>query len=271
MTTSNSTSGPADTLTRLVVIIARAGSKGLPNKAMAILDDQPLVSWTVQHALASKLTTGVILSSDSLEVLEVGRSLKIDITNRPAELCSDQATIDAAVRHAVEVWETTHKKSCDQVAILYGNIPLRPWDLVDRTFTKLSQSGADSVQSVYPVGKNHPYWMKTLDADTTADTTAGTNAGASNDGPDILRMYQDNAVYRRQDLPPVFMLDGGIIALTRSSLFNFDATGKAPHQFLGNDRRAVVTEAGDVVDVDTPLDLLLAQTIHAFRKKDRPS
>lgn len=246
-------------MTRLAVVIARAGSKGLPNKAMAVLDDQPLVSWTLQHALASKLINGVILSSDSAEVLGVGQSLKVDVTNRPSELASDQATIDAAVRHAVEVWEKQHHRKTDQVVILYGNIPLRPWDLVDRALDKLTQSSADSVQSVYPVGKNHPFWMKQLATDTAS--------GAQ----DVLAMYQNNAVYRRQDLPPVYMLDGGIIALTRESLFNFDPTGKEPHQFLGKDRRAVVTEAGDVVDVDTPLDLLLAQTIHAFRKKDRPT
>lgn len=257
----------AEAQTPLVVVIARAGSKGLPNKAMAILDDRPLVAWSLEHALASKLKAGVIVSSDSPEVRAVGQSLDVDVTDRPAELASDQATIDAAVRHAVEVWEAKHKKTCDQVVILYGNIPLRPWDLVDRALNKLSQSQCDSVQSVYPVGKNHPYWMKRL-TNGTDSTNSKDNADSAND---VLAMYQDNAVYRRQDLPPVYMLDGGIIALTRTSLFNFDATGKEPHQFLGKDRRAVVTEAGDVVDVDTPLDLLLAQTIHAFRKKDQPT
>lgn len=236
---------------RLAVVIARAGSKGLPNKAMAMLDGQTLVGWTITHAQAAKQLDGIILSSDSREVLEVGRAMGVDTCSRPPELADDTATIDAAVRHAVEQWEACHDRPVDQVVILYGNIPLRPLDLVDRALARLTATGAHSVQSVYAVGKNHPYWMKTL----------------AGDQGDTLCMYQENAVYRRQDLPAVYMLDGGIIALTRASLFDFDPTGRQPHQFLGSDRRAIVTEQGDVVDVDTPLDLLLAQTIHEFRKK----
>lgn len=234
---------------RLVVIIARAGSKGLPNKAMAILAGRPLIAWTIDHAQASQLATGIIVSSDSPEIRSVGQSMGVDTCDRPAELASDRATIDSAVRHAVELWEQKHATAATEVVILYGNIPLRPMDLVDRALTLLATTRCDSVQSVYPVGKNHPYWMKKL---------SGPNQ-------DVLEMYQPNNIFRRQDLPPVYMLDGGIIALTRQSLFDFDPTGQEPHRFLGNDRRAVVTQPGDVVDVDTPLDLMLAETIHRYR------
>jgi len=75
----------------------------------------------------------------------------------------------------------------------------------------------------------HPYWMKKLGGPTG----------------DELQMYEDNRVYRRQDLPPVYMLDGGIIAVTRRSLFT--TVPGAPHAFLGRDRRAVVTQPGEVV------------------------
>jgi CMP-N,N'-diacetyllegionaminic acid synthase len=247
MTQNTNPSSP----TRLIVVIARAGSKGLPNKAMALLDGRPLIAWTLEHARASTLASGIIVSSDSPEIRQVGQQMGVDVCDRPSALASDQATIDSAVRHAVETWETRHGRSAAQVVILYGNIPLRPMDLVDRALGKLDQTGCDSVQSVYPVGKTHPFWMKKL-------------AGPSQD---VLEMYQPNDVYRRQDLPPVYMLDGGIIALTRQSLFNFDPEGREPHRFLGRDRRAIVTEPGDVVDVDTPLDLLLAETIHNYRKQ----
>ena len=105
----------------------------------------------------------------------------------------------------------------------------------------LNQTGADSVQSVCPVGKHHPYWMKTLNAETGE-----------------LGMYEDNSIYRRQDLPPVYMLDGGVIALTRESLFG--ANNGEPHAFLGSDRRAVTTEPGQVVDVDCQADFRVAES-----------
>jgi CMP-N-acetylneuraminic acid synthetase len=104
------------------------------------------------------------------------------------------------------------------------------------------------VQSVCPVGKMHPYWMKTL-------------AGPSDDQ---LQAYQPNTVYRRQDLPPVYMLDGGVIALRREALFILDPA--QPHAFLGTDRRAVITRPHDVVDIDEPHDLALAEAILQQRK-----
>ena len=77
--------------------------------------------------------------------------------------------------------------------------------------------------------------------------------------PDTGRLdkYQPNNIYRRQDLPPVYMLDGGVIAVTRQSLANVDPDN--PHAFLGSDHRAVVTPEGAVVDIDAATDLHVAE------------
>src|SRR5690606_30066209 len=128
-------------------------------------------------------------------------------------------------------------------AILYGNIALRPADLTDRALDKLHATGADSVQTVYPVGARHPLWMRTL---------------GGLDG-DELAPYQPNEIYRRQDLPPVYMLNSGVLAVTRDSLFDIDPAH--PHQFLGKDRRAIVTAEEDVIDIDDERDFLLAEAI----------
>ena len=61
-----------------------------------------------------------------------------EIVDRPAELADDLATVDSAVRHAVEA-------ACDEasiVVLLYGNIPVRPPGLVDRAIDKLVETGA---------------------------------------------------------------------------------------------------------------------------------
>jgi N-acetylneuraminate synthase/N,N'-diacetyllegionaminate synthase len=106
------------------------------------------------------------------------------------------------------------------------------------------------VQSVFNVGKTHPWWMRKL----------------GGPGGDALEPYQPNQVYRRQDLPPVYMLDGGIIAARRAALFT--VRPGEPHAFLGADRRAIVTEAGQVVDIDSPADLAVA---HATMQAARPA
>jgi len=242
----------------LGVVIARGGSKGFPGKALRMFDGRPLVGHALRHALDSRTIDHVVLSSDASAILNVGRSMGVTAIERPAELADDQATIDAAVRHAVEQWERsdTPKRTRDapkptlgHVAILYGNIALRPPDLTDRAIEHLRRTGADSVQSVYHVGHRHPYWMRKL-------------VGPERDRLDPV---VPNRVYRRQDLPPVFMLNSGVLAVTRDSLFRVDP--EDPHAFLGDDRRAIVTDEDDVIDVDSPLDLRVAEAVLAHRRE----
>lgn len=222
----------------LGVILARAGSKGLPNKNSMKIAGKPMLAWTIEHALASKQINRVLVTTDGEALAQIASKYDVEVVQRPAELASDTATVDSAARHAVNQVVDTHEYLC----LLYGNVPVRPDDLSDRAIEMLTATGADSVQSVCPVGKNHPYWMKTVDPETGK-----------------LGMLQDNQVYRRQELPPVYMLDGGVIALKRSSLFSL-IEGQ-PHAFLGRDRRAVVTEPGDVVDIDTKEDFKSAEAI----------
>lgn len=222
----------------LGVILARAGSKGLPNKNALMIAGKPMLAWTIEHAMASARIDRVIVTTDGDGLADIARQCGAEVVERPAELAHDTATVDAAARHAVNEIVDMHETVC----LLYGNIPVRPEDLADRAIEKLLETEADSVQSVCPVGKHHPYWMKRVDLETGE-----------------LGMYTENAVYRRQDLPPVYMLDGGVIALKRSSLFN--VVDGEPHAFLGADRRAIVTEPGQVVDVDCEMDFKVAEAI----------
>jgi CMP-N-acetylneuraminic acid synthetase len=238
-------------MNNIAVIIARGGSKGLLRKNLRPLFGKPLVAWTIEHALQSRCVHTVVLTSDDADILRVGESYGVASYERPAELASDTTTIDAAARHGVECWERDAGRLCDAVAILYANVALRPADLTDRALTKLRETQAHSVQTVYPVGVTHPLWMRKLT------------------GPqqDRLENYQPNEIYRRQDLPPVYMLNSGVLAVRRTNLFDVDPAH--PHQFLGTDRRAIVTAADDVVDIDCELDLLVAEAILKLRQTQK--
>jgi CMP-N-acetylneuraminic acid synthetase len=235
-------------MTTIAVIIGRAGSKGLKHKNMRELGGKPLTAWTVEHALQCKRPEAVILSSDGQAILDVGRSYGVHCYKRPDELSGDLVTVDAAVRHGVIQWETETGKQATVIAILYANVALRPDDLTDRAIDKLITTGCDSVQTVYNVGKTHPLWMRKL----------------TGDDADIIEPYIPNEIYRRQDLPPVFMLNSGVLVVRRECLFDVDEAH--PHNFLGKDRRGIVTLENDIVDIDDELDLLKAEAVLKHRQ-----
>src|SRR3990172_8466334 len=104
----------------LGVILARAGSKGLPGKCMRELLWRPMIAYTFEHARASKLLADVVFSTDSEPAKGIAREAGIEVIDRPPELASDTATVDAAARHAVEEWERRHSLAATPLAEISG-------------------------------------------------------------------------------------------------------------------------------------------------------
>lgn len=221
----------------LAVIVGRAGSKGLPGKNARLLAGRPMIAYSIDHASRSRHVDRVVVSTDGEDIARAARAEGADVVMRPASMAGDDATVDEAVRHAVNAVDARHQR----VVILYANVPVRPPDLVDRAIDHLVETGADSVQSYAPVGKHHPWWMVNL-----------------TDG-DRVSPWHPNTVYRRQDLPDAHFPDGGVIALRREALFT--VRPDHPHAFLGKDRRGIRTRPGEVVDIDDELDLVVADSI----------
>ena len=235
----------ADNLKRMIalgVIFARAGSKGLPDKCILDLLGRPVITYTFDHVRASRLLTATVLTTDSAPGKSIARDAGIEVVDRPPELATDTATVDAAARHAVECWERAHGKTTDLVVHLYGNIPVRAEGLIDRAIEHLCSTEADSVRSVAAVSKQHPDWIHRLEGDRMVQ-------------------FRPNSIYRRQDLDPLYYHDGAVAAVTRDALFAALNTPDDHQAFLGRDRRAIIQNPQDAVDIDEPIDLFLARAI----------
>lgn len=238
----------------LALILARAGSKGVPGKNRARVADRPCFMWTVDDARAANDVARVAISTDDDEIARLAVSLGVDVVARPAELASDSATVDDAARHAVAA---LGDHTLDTVVILYANVPVRPPGLIDRALAHYKETKADSVQSYSPVGKHHPWWTARLDPATGAVTPWTGDA-------------LNHGVYRRQDLPPAYVPDGGVLVVSRRALFlEIPGVAPGPHAFFGRERRGVITNIGDVIDIDSPIDLVVADTI--LRERDLDS
>ena len=232
-------------MSALALILGRSGSKGVPGKNTAMLGGRQCVSWTMDHARSSRRVTRVALSTDDASMQQLGVERGIDVVARPAALADDDSRVDDAARHAIETlcWDR------DPVVILYANVPIRPPGLIDAALDVLERTGCDSVQSFTPVGKHHPYWVSTIES--------GSGRVRPWDGSTI-----NHGVHRRQDLPSAYVPDGGVLACTLDALLlRLPGVPSGPHAFLGRDCRGITTQEGEVLDIDSPIDLLVADTM----------
>ncbi len=86
----------------LCVIPARGGSKGIEKKNIRKINNKPLIAYTIESTLSSKLFDDVIVSTDDKEIAEISESYGAKVPFiRPSDLAQDDATSDQAILHAV--------------------------------------------------------------------------------------------------------------------------------------------------------------------------
>ena len=147
-------------LTVLAVITARGGSRRVPGKNLRIAGGKPLLAWTLEAARQATLLDRVILSTDSLEIAEMGARMGCEVPFlRPAELARDDTPGVAPVLHALDTLPETY----DLVVLLQPTTPLRVGADVDGCIRHCVETGAAACVSVCELAQS-PHWMYAMDA-----------------------------------------------------------------------------------------------------------
>ncbi len=210
----------------LAVIPARGGSKGVPGKNIRRVQNRPLLAWTVEAALESRAIDRVVLSSDDEEIMAVARALGCEVPfRRPADLATDTATSIDVVLHALDALP-----GFDVVVLLQPTSPLRSAADIDAACARYPVGGGGSCVSVAPVEQS-PYWMYRLRDDQSLDPLLPLSA----------------EITRRQDLPPVFALNGAIYISDAASL-------RRSRTFITPQTVAHVMPLARSIDIDTEAD-----------------
>ena len=233
---------PTQTKNVLGVILARAGSKGLPGKHARSLLGRPVVDYSFDASAAARTVTRLVVSTDCPQVRRLAQQRFLQTIQRPADLATDTASVQDVLLHALDQVESRGGFRADAVVILYGNVAARPDGAIDRCVSHLFSTGCDSVRTFCPTGKFNPAWMSRLDGDKVQPLRPGS-------------------VHRRQDLEPVYLHDGACVAMTRDSLTRGRMWRDDPHAMFGEDRRGVIVGEGETVEIDTERDLLLAEAV----------
>ena len=218
----------------LGIIPARGGSKGVPRKNIREVAGRPLIAYTVDAALASRLLTRCIVSTDDQETADISASLRCEVMKRPIELAQDETPTLDVVKYAFDVLES-QGEFFDFGLVLQPTSPLRTGLDIDSALQALIQSDADSVVSVYQVSDHHPARMYRMENGR------------------LVSFDEKFASARRQELPPVYHRNGAIYAFRRSLLEQDTLMGQTILPYIMAEDRSL--------NIDTEYDLVLADLI----------
>jgi len=214
------------------LIPARGGSKGIPRKNIKPIAGKPLIAWTIESALDSKLLDSVVVSTEDNEIAKVARECGAQVPfMRPSDLAQDNTPGIEPVLHAMQMLP-----EYDAVILLQPTSPLRNTEDID-AIIKLSQNHqAPSVVSVSEPAK-HPYWMYQVDDNNRLQT-----------------LINVPPVSNRQELPQVYVLNGALY-YARTNWLKENCT------FVTSETLAYVMPVERSIDVDTLMDWKLAELL----------
>ena len=149
----------------LITICARGGSKGIPGKNIKVINEKPLIYYTLKTANAFKEKhkgkVDIVLSTDSEQIKEVverqGLYIETDYT-RPEALATDTAGKLGVIIDVKNFMEQKHHKKYDYVLDMDVTAPLRNVDDLEKALALLEENErAYNIFSVSPCHRN-PYF-----------------------------------------------------------------------------------------------------------------
>lgn len=227
----------------LALIPARGGSKGLKDKNIRQLNNKPLLAYTIEAAKESRIFDRIIVSTDSEEIAAVALKYGAEVPfMRPKELATDTASSMDVLIYTIELLQESNDKY-DYVALLQPTSPLRTSQDIVGAVNLLIEKNANSVVSVCKV-EHSPLWSNTLPEDLSLK--------------DFIRPEIRNL--RRQDLPIFYRLNGAIYIVKVSYILE-------SKDFFGQESYAYIMPVNRSVDIDTELDLVLAEVLLQHEKQ----
>ena len=223
------------------VILARGGSKGIPLKNIHLINNHPLISYTIAAAKKSKYINEVFVSTDDNQIASISKLYGAKVPFLRIKKYSTDKTLSVdALKFSVEMLEKIYGKKYRFIIELPCVSPFRDEKDIDFALKKLISSKYDSVVSYVNTGEKHPIRMKRIKRNNILN---------------FCKEYPEpKKGSRRQDFEPCFIRNGAIYAMTRDCLFK-----KKSRE--GNKSFPFVMSENKSINIDNKFDLLVAKKL----------
>lgn len=213
----------------LAIIPARGGSKGLPGKNIKLLNNKPLIAYTIEAALKSNNISRVIVSTDDEKIAKIALDFGAEIPfMRPDNLATDDAKSIDVYQYTIEHLEKKYNMKINEFIVLQPTSPLRNEKHIDEAIALFIEKKADSVISY--TEENHPiFWHKFV-----------------NEQGKFEDIFQGDYLKNRQEIKPTYYPNGAIYVFKKDLIFQ--------NAYYTNKSYAYLMEKINSVDIDTKDD-----------------
>lgn len=219
----------------LCIIPARAGSKGIKNKNMILLNSKPLLYWTIHLAKKIKYFDKIIVSTDSFKIQKYAKKQGICCPFlRPRRISQDSTPMIKVIRHVIDYYRRLDYYPYG-IALLQPTSPMRKIKTINKACKKFLSNKLDSLFSVEKIKHtHHPSFIFKNKTELLKKR---------------LKSIQNKNV--RQTITDLYALDGGVIFITKvKKIFKYLIDGKLDF---------IVVDRPESYDIDDIKDLELCE------------
>jgi CMP-N,N'-diacetyllegionaminic acid synthase len=215
----------------------------LPGKNKKLFLGKPLVQWSIEQALETKLFDRIVISSDDADILKIAKDFKnkkvVPIERHP-ELSGDNADIDAVLYD----FFARKENKCKYICLLPPTSPLR---------------SKQDIKEMYKYIQMEKYW--TIVSVKWSDFI-GWVEKPTNHGP--LPTYNINKRPNRQTRNDFFMENGSIYWFKHEIFIPYG-------HMIANPQKVKLYEmpAERSLEIDTPFDFFLTEKAYEFASMEK--
>ena len=218
----------------LAVIPARGGSKGIPRKNIRLMNNKPLIAYSIENAKKCNAITDIVVTTDDEEISNISKFYGAEIIERAAELSGDTVTLDPVIYDATVRMEEKNNKKYDIVITLQATSPL----LKSETLNKAIEVFCNSKYDTFISATNQPH----------------LSWGKNENG--FYPLYEKRL--NRQQLPANY-LEAGAFLITRRKFVKENSR-------MGQTISVYEIPEGEATDIDTISDWVVCESMLKRKK-----
>jgi len=216
----------------ICIIPARGISPGLPKKNLKLVNDKPLVAYTIETAVESPVLQDVFVSTEDEKIANIAKECGAKVPFlRPEKLSQKGASLQSVTQYFINNLKKTDSNITEAtpIVILQPHVPFRKSEDIERAVNRF-ESKKEVVISV--IKEQKFYWRK--------------------DGANLKPVFDDRHKVR-EDLEPLYHETGSITVTTPEKIQNDTWTGSSPDY--------IITDKLSSFEVNSVVDFSLAQKI----------